>query len=187
MKSLARKMHTDRFSGILWPLLLGVFLAGCMPELKSEAPPDRVYWLEASDIVDPPTLRLRLSVVPGLESDRIWLLEQDQRLNFYAGAFWPDNLRPLLESILRRSLEAHGDGPVMEVLVERFFAVETVPGEPPRVELSALLTGADGRCRIERAQVAGSTRLRDIVAAHQALLDGLTYGMADYARSGICT
>ena len=77
-------------------LLLAVGSASCIPDLKSDLPPDRIYWLEVPELQDPPAVDLQLSVVPGLDSDRIWLLQRDQRLNYYAGAYWADNLRPWL-------------------------------------------------------------------------------------------
>lgn len=161
-------------------------LAGCMPELKSDAPPDRIYWLEATDIADTPAVRLRVNVVPGLDSDHIWLLEQDQRLNFYAGAFWADNLRPLLESLMRRSLRAHRDGSEIEVLIERFFALETGADLPPDVVIRALMSDAERSCRFESVRTASSGRLQDIVAAHQVLLDEFTGAVAELARTGRC-
>ena len=155
-------------------------------ELKSDTPPDRTYWLETTDIADSPALHLRVSVVPGLDSDHIWLLETDQRLNFYAGAFWPDNLQPLLESLMRRSLRAHRGGQEIEVLIERFFAVETGTDLPPDVTLRALVSDPERSCRFESARTASTGRLRDIVAAHQALLDGFTSAVAELARTGQC-
>lgn len=167
-------------------LLPWLALTGCVPELKSEAPPERIYWLETTAVPDSPPVRLRVSVVPGLESDRIWLLEQDRRLNFYAGAFWPDNLSPLLESLITRSLGERRDGPVMEVLVERFFALQGTAGAPPEVEVRALLRNRGTTCRFEHTRPAATDRLRDVVAAHQFLLDALTGAVAEMVRSGDC-
>jgi hypothetical protein len=166
--------------------LVWILLTGCMPDLTSERPPERIYWLEPATIDDPPPVNLRLGVVPGLDSDRIWVLEADQRLNFYAGAHWPDNLQPLLESLVSRSLNADSRGRDIDVLIERFFAVSQGEAAVPRIELAATLASADDRCRFERSQSSGSGRLRDIVAGHQALLDSLTDAVADFARTGRC-
>ena len=111
-------------------LLLAVGSASCMPDLKSDLPPDRIYWLEVPELQDPPAVDLQLSVVPGLDSDRIWLLQRDQRLNYYAGAYWPDNLRPLLESLLARSLLSDRSAADVQVLIERFEQTEPEPGGP---------------------------------------------------------
>lgn len=171
-------------------IVMSMLLCGCLPDLKSEVPADRVYWLETTNLVAPPVLQLRLEVAPGLATDHLLLLERDQRLNVYAGAFWPDSLQPLLESLLQRSLGLAGDapsGPVLNVYVERFFAVEAVAGEPPGVEVQALFRTGESVCRFARSQVAASNRLRDIVAAHQRLLDTLAEGVADFGRTGICS
>jgi hypothetical protein len=167
-------------------ILFAVLLSGCIPDLKSDLPPDRVYWLEVPQISDPPGLDLRLTVVPGLDSDRIWLLQQDQRLNYYAGAYWPDNLRPLLESLLVRSLGARRGEPEVVVLIERYFAVDTGSGMVPDVVVRALLESEGARCRFERVEALDGDRLRDVVAGHQRALDALATAVAQFARSGRC-
>ena len=54
------------------------------------------------------TLVLDLSVVPGLDSDRILNLGPQARLNHYAGAHWPEHLPEVLGSVLARSFERGG-------------------------------------------------------------------------------
>jgi hypothetical protein len=163
-----------------------LLLAGCMPDLKSERPPERIYWLESATVEDPPVLDLSVDVVPGLNSDRIWLLEPDQRLNFYAGVYWPDHLQPLLESLISRSLPASDDGLQMGILIERFFAVAEGEGNPPRIELVAELSSAASSCKVALSQRSASSRLRDIVAGHQTLVDELIVAIAAFGRSGRC-
>lgn len=173
----------------LLTVLLAVLLGGCMPDLKSDLPPDRIYWLEVPEIGAPPAVDLRVSVVPGLNSDRIWLLQKDQRINYYAGAYWPDNLQPLLESLLVRSLGAPRSGSemaVMAVMVERFFAVEAGIGVPPDVVVRALLESGDASCRFEDIASLEGDRLRDVVAGHQKVLEGLTSAISGFARTGRC-
>ena len=171
------------------PLLLlssAAFLCGCMPELKSDLPPDRVYWLEPPDLLDPPALDLRLSVVPGLDSDRLWILQRDKRLNYYAGAYWPDNLRPLLESLLIRALDSQSTAAGVHVLVERFFALEVGGGVPPDVVVRALFESEGVSCRFEHAESLSDDRLRDVVAGHQRALDALATAVATLVRTGRC-
>ena len=170
----------------LTALLLTALLTGCMPDLKSDLPPDRVYWLEVPEVGDPSAVDLRLEVVPGLDSDRIWLLQRDQRLNYYAGAYWPDNLRPLLSSLLSRSLESDSNGTAVTVLIERFFAVEVGEGMPPEIGVRAIFESEGRRCRFEQVQTAGGDRLRDVVAGHQRVLDALAAALAEFARTGRC-
>lgn len=167
-------------------LTLAVLLGGCMPELKSEHPPPRVYWLEPVPVSDPPPLAVTVTLVPGLDTDRIWVLEPDQRLNFYAGAFWPDRLQVLLQSILDRSLDTRADAPAVRVLVERFFAVGDPGAGAPEVVIAARIESQALRCRFESLGRADSDRLRDIVAAHQALVDALVHAVGVVGRGDGC-
>lgn len=167
-------------------LLIAILLGGCMPDLRSDLPPDRVYWLEVPEVADSPAVDLQLAVVPGLDSDRIWLLQQDQRLNYYAGAYWPDNLAPLLESLLRRALDSQRSGPDVAVLIERFFAQEVGAGLAPEVVVRALFEANGKRCRFEMVTALDDARLRDVVAGHQRVLEGLAAALAEFARTGRC-
>lgn len=173
-------------------LMLAVALGcagGCMPSLESSEPPERIYWLEPVEVASSLSVVVDVSVVPGLEGERIRVLEPDRRLNYYAGAFWADSMAPLLESVLDRSL--NGAGPVaqavaVEVLIERFFAVETGTAAPPEIELAARLRGEAGEpvvCLVRDTRTAGSARLRDIVAAHQALAQELARAVARFAAA----
>jgi len=167
-------------------LVLTALLGGCMPELRSEHPPARVYWLEPAPVSDPPPVAVTVDLVPGLDTDRIWVLEPDQRLNYYAGAFWPDRLQVLLQSILDRSLDTRRDAPQLTVLLERFFAVGDPDAGAPDVEIAARIEGGERRCRFESQRAAASDRLQDIVAAHQALVDQLVRAVAVTAQGENC-
>ena len=176
---------------VIGALIFFTLLGGCMPDLKSDLPPDRIYWLEVPETSgsadgDIPAVDLSLTVVPGLDSDRIWLLQQDQRLNYYAGAYWADNLGPLLDSLLRRALNAQRSGVDVYLLIERFFAREVADGLPPEVELRARF-GADGvHCRFDALEGLNEDRLRDVVAGHQRVLDQLAAALAQFVRTGRC-
>ena len=150
-------------------LILFVLQTGCMPSLESSEPPVRIYWLDATDIEDPAPVRVRIEVVPGLDSDHIWILQGDQRLNYYAGAFWADNLQPLLDSVLTRSLgSASAGAPDLKVIIERFFALEA-DNDIPEVELRARITSRDLlSCQFGAKEQSRSGRLADIVTAHQS-------------------
>ncbi len=176
------RAHAGRQAALACALVAGL-LAGCVPDLRSEHPPERVYWLEPVRVANPPPMVVRLSVVPGLQTDRVQVLQPDGRLNHYAGAFWTGSLAPVLESVLGRSLNAGRDGPVVEVLVERFFAREAAAGGPPEIEVAARVTIADRggrgfRCAVAFRSTAASGRLRDIVAGHQERIGDLARAVA---------
>lgn len=172
-------MGAGKFLWVFVATLLG--LCACIPSFKSDESPTRIYWLEPAPARTPSATRLALqvAVVPGLESDRIWILQRDQRLNYYAGAYWPDTLRPLLQSVMERSIGHQGSpGDVsFDILIEKFFAVETVAAANPRIELRARISRSDiasPTCVFEASSEPQTGRLRDIVAAHQAVLNQLT-------------
>ncbi|MEJ2087602.1 MAG: ABC-type transport auxiliary lipoprotein family protein [Gammaproteobacteria bacterium] len=177
-----------RFGRTLLPVIV-LAAAGCMPSLESSEPPDRVYWLEPTEAASTVGVEVHVSVVPGLDDDRIRVLQPDRRLNYYAGAFWADSLAPLLQSVIDRSVNgtAKADRSVIvHVLIERFFAVESGAATPPEVELAARLRGGPdhaGACLVRTSSVAGSTRLRDIVAAHQSIADELAHAVGRFAST----
>ena len=179
-KMRTEKMRSGNFlTVVLVAALLG--LPGCLPSFQSDESPIRIYWLEPAPVDHPttPNVALRVAVVPGLEADHIWILQRDQRLNYYAGAHWPDTLRPLLQSIMQRSIGHVGSAPAelsFDILIERFFAVETAAEASPRIELRARISRSDiasPTCVYETSSDPLTGRLRDIVAAHQAVLDRL--------------
>jgi len=166
--------------GILLATALTAALPGCSSVLTSNEPPQRIYWLESTSTEPSPGVAaVQVALVPGLNSDHIWILQPDMRLNYYAGALWADRLDLVLRSVIERSLDAgagSNGGIELEVLIERFFAVEGNPGEIPRVELTALIRRSDWQgpaCAFTSSTNPATDRLRDIVAAHQWVLDQL--------------
>ena len=175
---------------LLLPALIALATtAACMPTLESAEPPQRVYWLEPASNAGAADVNVhpRVTVVPGLDSDRILVLEPDRRLNHFAGAFWPDSLEPLLQSVLARALAAESRAPTVEldVVVERFFAVAAPAAAAPEVVLRARIEDRrSGRtCTFDGSARAATNRLRDIVAAHQETLDGLARALGRIAAA----
>lgn len=165
---------------------VGLTLTACSSLLRSDEPPRRTYWLQPVEIAgafDTP-VSIRVELVPGLDSDRINVLQRDRRLNHYAGAFWTDRLSRILPSLLDRSLNtAPGastrQSPSVDVLVERLFAVEAVnASDPPTVELRARVstTGQTANVHIvEYVNIAAGTTLEHIVKAYQQAIDQLAF------------
>jgi uncharacterized lipoprotein YmbA len=159
-------------------------LSGCGSLLVSPEPPQRTYWLEATPVAAPVTANLSISLISALDSNRIWVLQRDGRLNYYAGAAWPDRLGRLLPDVIMRALpQAIGTQSVsMDVVIERFFAVEGPSDVPASVELQALIRGPAGSsCRLLLDTRPATGRLRDIAAAHQQVLDQLVAELRDLA------
>ena len=90
-------------------------LSACGGLTRSDKPADTVWWLQpvtgmtqADAAQTPLPIDLSVSVVPGLDSDRILTLSGDAELKPYAGARWAENLPELVSSLIGRSLQASG-------------------------------------------------------------------------------
>ena len=106
------KLRVTILAGIVG---LSCGIAACSGMLNSNQPAERVYWLEPllvqqAVVTDSsqPRLAVSVSAAPGLDTDRLLILEPGARLNHYAAARWPDNIPDVLESLLRTTLESTG-------------------------------------------------------------------------------
>ena len=95
------------------PLLL---LAGCSGLLRSNVPPEQVYYLRArmaatanAHPANLPAVRVGRPVPgPGLDSSHIMLLESDRRMSFYTASRWPAVLPEVVEELTVESLRESG-------------------------------------------------------------------------------
>ena len=106
-----------KISKIIQPavfLLSLVFLSACGGLTQSDKPVTSTWWLKPYGSTAPAAmgegirLSVELTVIPGLDTDRVLILSQDAELNHYAGARWADNTPELLASLIGRSLQASG-------------------------------------------------------------------------------
>lgn len=98
-------------------ILMSLFgIAACAGILETDQPAERTYWLKplivqgadaAGDSM--PSLVVTVRAAPGLDTDRMLILQSGARLNHYEAARWPDNVPEVLESLLRRTVESTGD------------------------------------------------------------------------------
>ena len=102
-------------------LLLSI--GACSGLTQSDKPAVKKWWLEPYVLTAPaepadPLLPVALSVtvIPGLDSDRILTLSDDAELSQFAAARWVDHLPELVSSLIGRSLQATGQ---FEVASER--------------------------------------------------------------------
>ncbi len=96
-------------------LLLSFLLNACSGLTSSDQSASTTWWLkpytgamqvnphEASRMI-----AVSVTVVPGLDTNRILTLSDDAELNRYASARWADNLPELVTSLVGRTLEASG-------------------------------------------------------------------------------
>ena len=176
-------------------MIWAVSLSGCGGLLTSDQPPERVYWLEAEGLQlgaasteNLPALIVTVDAVPGLDTDRILVMEPNARLNHYAGARWADHLPEVLTATVRLALESsgrfsrvssgtriNGSEWLLELELRKFFAVATAPDTPPQVHVQ--LAG-QLNCGVASTAVsaAATTRAQEnslsrIVAAFQDATD----------------
>jgi ABC-type uncharacterized transport system auxiliary subunit len=182
-----------------WHLLLciagAVTLGGCSGMLTSDQPAEHVYWLEAVDLQlgerpggALPELIVAVHALPGLDTDRILVKEPGARLNYYAGARWPDHLPEVVTAMLRLSLESSGrfhrvtSGSqvrhaewLLDLELREFFAVVPSVGTPPQVhvKLVGYLKCGSGDIAVSAAATAPAQadKLSMIVAAYQSATD----------------
>ncbi len=172
-------------------IFLAVSLCGCGGMLTSDEPPAHIYWLEPATLrigeattEDLPELLVVVKTVPGLDTDRILVRGPGARMNYYAGARWPDHLPEVMSAIVRLSLESSGrfrrvsnrsqitgDEWLLELELREFFAVATTAEGPPQVHVKlvgnlscGLVSSAISAAETIAAQ---ESKLSEIVSAFQ--------------------
>jgi ABC-type uncharacterized transport system auxiliary subunit len=191
----------------LWMFLV-VTLSGCSGMLTSDEPPEHVYWLEAATLQlgeapaeGLPELLVVVRTLPGLDTDRILVKGPGARMNYYAGARWPDHLPEVLTATVRLSLESSGrfsrvsgrpqiksDEWLLELELRKFFAVVGTADSPPQVhvELVGHLTcGIDDAAINATAEVAAQeNKLSAIVAAFQTATNNALLSLGGQLETG---
>jgi len=174
----------------LW-MFVAVTLYGCGGILTSDEPPEHVYWLEAATlrIGEAPTeglpeLLVVVHTLPGLDTDRILVKGPGARMNYYAGARWPDHLPEVMTATVRLSLESSGrfsrvssgsqikgDEWLLELELREFFAVAITVNSPPQVHVQLVgnvSCGMDTAISAANTVLARENKLSEIVAAFQS-------------------
>ena len=103
------------FNLLLLSSTLAMTLGGCSGLTRSDIPANKTWWLEPfeSERLDltaeqVTTVSLAVTVVPGLDSNRILTLSDDAELNRYSAARWADNLPELVTSLVARTMNMSG-------------------------------------------------------------------------------
>ena len=185
-------------------VLMSLFgIAACSGMLDSNRPAERTYWLEPLIVQGPdtdqaslPGLSVSVTAAPGLDTDRLLILDTGARLNHYAAARWPDNAPEVLESLLRRTLESTGKYArvssgygtrsadwQLELEVREFYTVVTssAGAGTVRLALSGYVTcpDADHEISMRASADISDERLSRIVAAHQQALHDVSKQMVN--------
>lgn len=108
-------MNISRIFITLCFSIVMLFTGACTGLTQSDKPAITKWWLEpyvaaspSVSVDQPVSVALTVTVVPGLDTDRILTLSDDAELGQFASARWVDNLPELLASLLERSLQATG-------------------------------------------------------------------------------
>ncbi len=93
-------------------LILVALSAGCTSLLTSDAPPERIFWLESrnaaprsTQTAGPISISVRVAAAPGLDTDRLLIRGPGALLSSYAGARWADNAPEVFDTLIRTALE----------------------------------------------------------------------------------
>lgn len=175
------------------------FTGACTGLTKSDKPPVSKWWLEPyvaasqSAAADPPvSVAISITVVPGLDSDRILTLSDNAELGQFASARWVSHLPELLASLIGRSLqgterfvivpESAGSKPgncLLELEFREFFA-DIGPGE--RTDAVRIATRGSFQCgsaaplvfQLSVTKPVVDERMTVIVAAFQEAMNQVT-------------
>ena len=108
-------MRISKYVVVLSLLCVSLFLGACSGLTQSNIPANKTWWLEpfegvgqksSSDTIT--LISLSVTVVPGLDSNRILTLSDDAELNRYSAARWADNLPELVTSLVARTMNMSG-------------------------------------------------------------------------------
>ena len=188
-------------------LLVSVLLvAACSGLTKSDKPAISKWWLEpyvpeqVVDVDSPVGIAVSITVVPGLDTDRILTLSDNAELGQFTSARWAEHVPELVESLLSRSLQASGQfvvvpesvalgpgGCLLELELREFFANLAASGTTTGVSISSY---ASFQCKPETTLVIQSDisvpvadeRMSVIVAAFQKGIDRMTREILDIAQ-----
>jgi ABC-type uncharacterized transport system auxiliary subunit len=186
-----------------------LLLGGCGGLLQSDGAPSSIWWLEPLAAPAAPSksatarpIGLQVSVVPGLDTDRVLTLDTRAQLSRLAGAHWAEFLPELLFSLVSRSLEeagweagaAHGlheEDCLLHLEARRFWIRLDAQDQARSAEVSLagqLRCGNQAAAPIEASASIPIPvhRMPEIVAATQQALDQtLTDLLAQLARAPI--
>jgi cholesterol transport system auxiliary component len=168
-----------------------LLLAGCSGGLHRDAPPTQHYVLRAAGEPRPAagqeTLRIgRTTAAPGLDTDRIMLVQPDRRMDYYAASRWAAPLPEVVEALAAETLrntgtwlsvhDSRGAFPAdyfLQIAIRRFEADYTRGGSPQaQVVLDCTLGRRADRERLAAFTVSGSApasdnRLGPVIAAFE--------------------
>ena len=189
-------MNKSRKLVVFSLVILALCLNACSGLTQSDKLAMKTWWLEpftdmaAGNSTEPVLLSVSVTVVPGLDTDRILTLSDKAELNHYNGARWAENLPELLTSLSERSLVSSGRFELVSALercnldleLHEFFA-ELNPSSQTtgvRVAINGRYQCGDTEAmsmRLNASIPVHDERMSGIVAAFQRALDNVMMDM----------
>jgi len=176
-----------------------LFTGACTGLTQSGKPAISKWWLEPyvaalqPESADPPvSVAVSITVVPGLDTDRILTLSDGAELGQFASARWVDHLPELLASLVERSLQGTGrfvtapentasraGNCLLELEFREFFADIGAGGRTTSVRIAThgrFTCGSAGPFVFQSSvtKPVADERMNIIVAAFQAAMDQVT-------------
>ena len=182
----------------LLPAILAI--NACSGLTQSDRPATNTWWLEPyTDMSGLPSsdpallVAVSVTVVPGLDTDRILTLTQKSQLNHYSGARWADNLPELLTSLVTRTIQASprfelaAGGPEdcnLRLEVQEFFALigSSVATTAVGVAMEGQFHCGQNKpvsLKLNASVPISDDRMSAIVAAFQQAVDGVMRDMLE--------
>jgi cholesterol transport system auxiliary component len=221
VKPLSRRAAAPVLSSAA--LLSAVALGGCTGLFHSTAQPEQVYYLRAPSagategtsagggsnaaaLVAPASLRVSHPLAsPGLDTQRIMLIQSDHRMNFFAGSRWPSAAPDVVESLITQTLRASGawasvedtaspfpSDYLLQTALRRFEADYTGGAAAPvvYVVIDCLIGRGEGREVIASFSVSGSApaaanRLTEVVSAFEQASNAALTALASQAAQAV--
>jgi len=119
--------------------VMAIALTACFGGLERDTPEPAVYRLAVPEI--PPgapiaadLLVLQPALAPGLATNRIATVWPGNRIDYYAGAIWGDDLAPLVQATLVEAIRSAGRIKVVEADPGYFRATHVLGVEVARLE-----------------------------------------------------
>ena len=147
-------------------LIITVLTNACGGLTHSDNPVTKTWWLSPFtgmvQMAYPQAVlpvEVAVTVIPGLDTDKILTLSNDAELNQFSGARWVDNLPEMMTSLVARTMQSTGRFQItsertgnasetckLRLEVQEFFAVLSDAGQVDSVRF-----GAEGQYQCESA------------------------------------
>jgi ABC-type uncharacterized transport system auxiliary subunit len=151
---------------------MAIILTACAGGLQRNTPEPAVYRLTTPDVGSSTAsaadlLVLRPVVAPGLATERIATAWPGNRIDYYAGARWSDDLGALVQNALVEAIRGAGRVRVVEGDPGRFRATHVLGVEITRFEADYSAAGMP----VARGMIAATVARANTVTAVIAALD----------------